>query len=95
MGAPRFPKLQDVEWLRREYLEKKRSMRVIGEKVGCSGAAVGAALRRHGVIVAPPTPSGPLDLRPMFSRHVTTPAGGCKCDRPLLGEDDLCCKCGK
>lgn len=41
--------LDDPDWLRRRYVDDRRSMKAIGAEVGADGATVGRALRRHGI----------------------------------------------
>lgn len=47
MGRVLYPKLQDGVWLRRQYEEQLRSTTEIAMGVGCTAAAVSAALYRH------------------------------------------------
>lgn len=55
--APRvkFPLLQDVEWLREQYVDRKRTTYDIAAEVGCSDSSVYMAMRKHGVEARPNT----------------------------------------
>lgn len=48
MPSP-YPPLNDPDWLRREYLEHRRTARAIAAEVGCPHGAVDRALRRNGI----------------------------------------------
>lgn len=43
------PKLKDEDYLRREYVEKERTVSEIGENLGCGDSTVSRWLNRHGV----------------------------------------------
>jgi predicted transcriptional regulator len=49
----RFPALQNREWLLRAYVERGLTTTQIGEQLGCTAAAVSAALKRHGIPARP------------------------------------------
>jgi len=44
-----YPKLQEVEWLREEYVEKRQTLQQIADAVGCTKHSVMRALKRHGI----------------------------------------------
>jgi biotin operon repressor len=48
-GSTTFPQLHDPAWVRHEYLERARSCTDIAATLGCSLAAVSAALQRFGI----------------------------------------------
>jgi transposase len=43
------PELHDEAWLRRAYIEERRTLRAIGIELGCSTRPVWDALRRFGI----------------------------------------------
>jgi hypothetical protein len=62
----RFPKLQSREWLHAAYVERGLTTTQIGEALGCTSAAVSAALKRHGIPARPRNaPLGPGYRRKM------------------------------
>jgi hypothetical protein len=84
----RYPPIQDVEWLREQYITNNRSTRDIALEAGTYRQAVATALRRHGIARPARERSGPVaEVQP--SLPVT-----CRCDRPF-GDDGTCAKCGK
>ena len=42
-------RLQDEEWLRGQYVDKRRTAHEIGQECGCSGRTVGRWLKKHGI----------------------------------------------
>lgn len=44
-----YHKLQDVEWLKTEYVDKLRTLESIGNEVGCNKATVGRTLKKYGI----------------------------------------------
>jgi len=44
-----YDKLQDREWLKTEYVEKRRTLQAIGDEIGCHKGTVGRAMRRLGL----------------------------------------------
>lgn len=97
MASVKYPELQDTTWLRREYVRRKRSAKAIAEQVGCSPATVSVTLTRRGIFRLPPPPRQPVVAMDLSrgSRQVATPRARCRCDRPLVGDDELCVKCGR
>jgi AraC-like DNA-binding protein len=50
LGVPSpYPRLNDPDWLRTEYIDRGRTARDIAAEVGCPDKAVDRALRRHGI----------------------------------------------
>lgn len=91
--------LQDIDWLKREYLVRKRAVSQVAAKLHCPRQAVVDALEAAGIPVRLPTPravpTGPVDLTPAMSHEVVAPRAGCRCERPLIGDEGLCLKCGR
>jgi hypothetical protein len=44
-----YPELHNKKWLHREYVENKKTIRIIAGQVGCSAGTVHAALARNGI----------------------------------------------
>lgn len=44
-----YHKLQDVEWLKTEYVDKLRTLQSIGDEVGCNKATIGRTLKKYGI----------------------------------------------
>lgn len=53
-GPDRHQPLRDAQWLRCEYVDKKRTILDIAESIGASGGSVRQALIRHGIDTRPP-----------------------------------------
>jgi len=43
------PRYRDEQWLREKYIHQSKSMREIGEEIGCDRTTVGRWLKRHGI----------------------------------------------
>lgn len=94
------PELRDSEWMRREYLVRKREPWQIAARLRCSVDTVTRTLAKFKIPLRPEAPArqeptGPVDTEPVSERATAAPSGRCRCDRPLFDEDGLCCKCGK
>lgn len=66
MAPVKYPQLQDRDWLEAAYVRRKLTTTQIGEALGCTAAAVSAALKRHGIQARPRNaPLGPGYRRKM------------------------------
>lgn len=45
----KYSELRDQEWLREQYVEKKKTQSEIASELGCNQTTVGDWLRRHGI----------------------------------------------
>jgi transposase-like protein len=48
-NQPKYPQLQDRDWLEQEYVEHGRTTYDIAEEIGCDPQVVGGWLRRHDI----------------------------------------------
>jgi predicted transcriptional regulator len=62
-------RLDDVDWLEREYVTAGRSMQSIADEIGATQRTVSRALRRHGFEVRPGAPPVRINLDPDWLRQ--------------------------